>query len=564
MTTVARPPESGHDARRSALAYDDARLARSPVDADLHRGRDGWMRKIAQYLPLVLILVAQAAFTLKLARWAYASGDEGRYIYDGHQLIYELWHGGGSPYYETFFSGAPVIYPVLAAIADYVGGLLAVRLMSLIFMLVATCLLFGTSRRWFGYWPGVLAAGLFAGIGLTQDLGALGTYDAMSLMLVTVAAYCAARTGDDEPHATQWLLATPFVLLVANATKYASCLFDPVVIGIAVCEIRRSGAWRMTQRIAAMGLTTLTLLGVALLVGGRAYLQGVLSSTFSRQADDAAFAGTTSGQANLSAHAIAQASVDWIGAVLALGLLALLLVMLKRKARHYAALLAVLLVAGLLVTAEGIHLRSTESMYKHDDFGVWFTAAGAGAVVAWIRPRFMKALIALVIIVASGFVYTRSAVTTYQASDAVAPMAQYAALKPYLELNSGRYLLGGLTADDLIYEDQVPVPWFRLVDDLYIKYPIPGRGGDSHGEAMGPACYSLKPHCMYLEGIAGYRAAIRAHWFALISMIGEHYTPQDQEIENIVSHTRGYVRLWQLPGPPTWIYTTDYAPRKAN
>jgi hypothetical protein len=558
LTTLAHPPEYGHDGRRSGVAYVEAPPVRLPAETDLDLGGNSWARNIARYLPVVLILVAQAAFTLKLARWAYASGDEGRYIYDGHQLIYELWHGGGSPYYETFFSGAPVIYPVLAAMADYVGGLLAVRLMSLTFMLVATSLLFGMSRRWFGYWPGVLAAGLFAGIGLTQDLGALGTYDSMSLMLVTVAAYCAARTSDDEPHATRWLLATPLVLLAANATKYASCLFDPVVIGIAVWEIRQSGAWRMAQRTAALGLTTLTVLGVALLVGGRAYLQGILSSTFSRQADDAAFAGTTTGQANLTSHAIAQDSWDWIGAVVALALLALLLAMLNRKTRRYAGLLALLLVAGLLVTAEGIHLRSTESMYKHDDFGVWFSAAGAGAVVAWIRPNIMKALIALALIVASGFVYTRSAITTYQASDAPGPIAEYISLKPYLELKTGRYLLGGLTDNDLIYEDRVPVPWFRLVDDLYIKYPIPGRGGDSHGQAMGPACYALKPHCMYLEGIAGYRAAIRAHWFAVVSMIGEHYTAQDQEIENIVSHTPGYVRQWQLPGPPTWIYAADY------
>jgi hypothetical protein len=558
VTTLAHPPGSGHDGRRSAVAYAEAPPARSPVDTNRHRDGDAWARKIVRYLPLVLILVAQAAFTLKLARWAYASGDEGRYIYDGHQLISELWHGGGSPYYETFFSGAPVIYPVLAAMADYVGGLLAVRLMSLTFMLVATCLLFGMSRRWFGYWPALLAAGLFAGIGLTQDLGALGTYDSMSLVLVTAAAYCAARTGDDEPHATRWLLATPLVLLAANATKYASCLFDPVVIGIAVWEIRQSGAWRMAQRTGALVLTTLTVLGVGLLVGGRAYLQGILSSTFSRQADDAAFAGTTTGQANLTSHAIALDSWDWIGAVVALALLALLLAMLSRRGRRYAALLALLLFAGLLVTAEGIHLHSTESMYKHDDFGVWFSAAGAGAVVAWVRPNIMKALIALALIVASGFVYTRSAITTYQASDAPAPIAEYTSLKPYLELTTGRYLLGGLTDNDLIYEDRVSVPWFRLVDDLYIKYPIPGRGGDSHGQTMGLACYSLKPHCMYLEGIAGYRAAIRAHWFALVSMIGEHYTAQDQEIENIVSHTPGYVRLWQTPGPPTWIYAADY------
>lgn len=97
------------------------------------------------WLPLALILVAQAFLSVRLIAGTYASGDEGRYIYTGHQLIYELWHGGGSPYYETFFSGAPVFYPVLAAMADHVGGLAAVCLMSLIFMMTATILLFATT-----------------------------------------------------------------------------------------------------------------------------------------------------------------------------------------------------------------------------------------------------------------------------------------------------------------------------------------------------------------------------------------------------------------------------------
>jgi hypothetical protein len=562
VTTVARPPGSAPDSRRYGYAEAPAspRPARAdkPASAD-GEGSGGWARRVGRSIPLVLILIVQAALTLKLARWAYASGDEGRYIYDGHQLIYELWHGGGSPYYETFFSGAPVIYPVLAAMADYVGGLLAVRLMSLIFMLIATCLLFGVSRRWFGYWPAVLAAGLFAGIGLTQDLGALATYDAMSLMLITVAAYCASRTGDNERYATRWLLATPLFLLAANATKYASFLFDPVVIGIAVWEIRQGGAKRMVQRATALGVTTVTLLSVALLAGGRAYLQGIVSSTFSRQADDAAFAGVNTGESNLTARAVVQSSWDWVGLVVVICLVALLLAMLSRRARRYTPLLALLLTAGLLVTAEGIHLHSTESMYKHDDFGIWFTAAGAGAIVAWLRPRILKAVIALALILASGFVYTKDAVLTYQATDSPTSMIEFVALKPYLDVKGGMYLLGGLSDNDLVYEDRIAVPWWRLVDDNYIKYPIPGRGGDWHGEAIGTACLSLKPGCMYLEGIAGYRAAIRAHWFAVISMIGEHYTAQDQEIESVTSDTPGYVRLWQLPGPPTWIYVADYA-----
>jgi 4-amino-4-deoxy-L-arabinose transferase-like glycosyltransferase len=104
-----------------------------------------------------------------------ASGDESLYIYSGHQLIYELWHGGGSPYFEAYFSGAPDFYPVVAAMADATGGLVAARLMSLVFMLSATALLYGATRRTFGYWPAVSACGLFVSLGITQFLGAYAT-----------------------------------------------------------------------------------------------------------------------------------------------------------------------------------------------------------------------------------------------------------------------------------------------------------------------------------------------------------------------------------------------------
>ena len=110
--------------------------------------------------------------SFRLLHASFANGDESLYIYSGHQLIHEFWHGGGSPYYETYFSGAPVIYPVLAAMADHIGGLVLVRLMSLAFILTATGLLYATARRLFGYWPAVVAIGLFAALGITQSLGA--------------------------------------------------------------------------------------------------------------------------------------------------------------------------------------------------------------------------------------------------------------------------------------------------------------------------------------------------------------------------------------------------------
>ena len=50
------------------------------------------------------------------------------------------------------------------------------------------------------------------------------------LLLIAAAAYCAVRS----VRSTRCLLLIPVILLVANATKYASVLFDPVVVGLAV------------------------------------------------------------------------------------------------------------------------------------------------------------------------------------------------------------------------------------------------------------------------------------------------------------------------------------------
>ena len=126
----------------------------------------------------------QAFVSCRLLYATGAANDEALYIYSGHQLIHEMWHGGGSPYYETYFSGAPVIYPVLAAILDHLGGLVLARLVSCVFMLIATSLLFATARQLFGYWPAVIAAALFAALGITQGLGAYATFDALALMLM--------------------------------------------------------------------------------------------------------------------------------------------------------------------------------------------------------------------------------------------------------------------------------------------------------------------------------------------------------------------------------------------
>jgi Dolichyl-phosphate-mannose-protein mannosyltransferase len=515
--------------------------------------------------PLLVILAMQAVLTARLLRIYPASSDESLYIYSGHQLIHELWHGGGSPFYETWLSGAPDLYPIMAAILDHIGGLYLVREASMAFMTASTCLLYATTQRIFGYWPAVAAAGVFASLGVTQDLGVLATYDALSLLLMALAAYCVVRaTG---PGGTKWLLLTVPILALANWVKYASLLFDPVVIGLgALLLLRREGWRRVGGRAAALSVAIAVALGSTVYLAGSAYVDGIMYTTLNRQSGAQQAFGLVQTD---SARTILTSSWSLIGIVIALGTLALIMTLPLRHERGYLPVLVVLVVAGMMVTAEGLHLRTDQSMSKHDDFGIWFTSIAAGyalARAAELTPRWPVKLsvgaLALAAVAWSGVHYSDNA-TDGDQSRSDTDMAAFTTLRSYLALPGGRFLLGGLADYRMLYDNRLPVPWWQFTDDEYVKYPLPGRGGDWHGQADGLVCGApgqpvLSAACVYLEGISGYQAAIHAHAFAVVSMLGGHGTYQDSAILAALRSTPGYVLLTTLGGAPTYIYAPDY------
>ena len=425
-------------------------------------------------------------------------------------------------------------------------------------MLTANVMLFATTRRLFGYWPAVTASGLFAGLALTQNLGIYATYDVMSLMFMTVAAYCAIRSGE-----TPWLLALPLLVVVANATKYATIVFDPVIIAMAALQ-GESYAWRsVARRLVALSATIGTAVLITAALAGTAYVRGAMWTTFARNSRLQSLEG---GGPLQQPEAIVDKSLHWIGAVFVVSLLALLFA-LARKNWDQIAYLIVLIVAGSLVTLESVRLHSSESMWKHDDFAVWFSCAAAGAVVNYVEEachrRWKIANTAVAVTCAGLIPLTLGLYSTPQArngnSYATRPLeiAAAAFLKPYLE--HGRFLMGARQDDPTLYYDHLAIPWWNHFDDLYIKYPIPGRGGNTHDEGDGLVCYSLKPRCTYLEGPVGYRMAIRAHWFSLVTLVGRAgQTVRDKVIIQTVEHTHGYTLISRIGGEPTWIYLSDY------
>ena len=142
------------------------------------------------------MLAVQAVLSLRLIWSNTAFQDEALYLRAGH-LEWARWlHHAPIPNFPAYFSGAPVIYPPLGALADSIGGLTAARILSLCFMLGVTSLLWATTVRLYGQRAALLAAALFATLAGTQFLGAFATFDAMALFLLSLAVWLGVRSAD--------------------------------------------------------------------------------------------------------------------------------------------------------------------------------------------------------------------------------------------------------------------------------------------------------------------------------------------------------------------------------
>src|SRR5579885_3086216 len=158
-------------------------------------------------LPLPLILLLQAGVSL-VTLHNTAFQDEGLYLLAGRQIL--LSWLGRTPYlepYGLYFSGYPSFYPVIGGVLDFLGGLEAARLFSLLCMLIVTSCVYFLAKRLFNRKSAVIAAFLFAFQGSALFLGRLATYDAF--------CFC--------------LLIGPMLVLIV-AAKYAGLLFVPTVL----------------------------------------------------------------------------------------------------------------------------------------------------------------------------------------------------------------------------------------------------------------------------------------------------------------------------------------------
>jgi hypothetical protein len=328
-------------------------------------------------LPLAVVLTVQAYLSLRLISRNSAFTDEALYLWAG-RLDWSHWlHHTPVPPLARYFSGAPVVYPPIAALASGLGGLTGARVLSLCFMLGATVLLHGVTKRVFDRQSAAFAAALFAGLGSAEFLGAFATYDAMALFLLATATWLGIRAAACRtitPRLTLLMLVA-VALVVANAAKYASALFDPVVLIAVACF-----HWRELGRRAgvAAGLLatagTATGIAIALAVGGKPYLTGIAVTTLSRSSG------------NWPIFGILFVSAGWVGAIAFLAVIGAIAASCAHRSAPYRALVWTLAAAAFLAPAEQARIHVFTSLFKHVAFGGWFGAAVAGyALTAFIR-----------------------------------------------------------------------------------------------------------------------------------------------------------------------------------
>jgi hypothetical protein len=348
----------------------------------------------------------------------------------------------------------------------------------------------------------------------------------MSLMLLAAAAWCAVRAAGTYGAQRAALLAGVAVLLLAaNATKYASALWDPIVIAMAaLAETSRHGRRSGLQTAAAATAGTLLLLVAAILAGGPEYWKGIVFSTLNRTANNGKAAAT-----------ILASAAGWVGMLAVLAILgAVALSLSHTHDRAHKVLGWILAAAVFLAPANQARIGVAVSLFKHVGFGAWFAAITAGygisAVFSALAPRWARmsrqataggfAALVVALIAVTG-IYNAHAKADIPVPYSAAAAAR---LRPMLAASKGMWL--GDSPTVLIYYAHTSAVRWRNTYGFFYDDPVTGRR---------------------LTGRAAYADAIRRHYFGLVVLRSDRITnPIDRAIIKALHRTRGY-RLTVIP-----------------
>lgn len=478
-----------------------ARFAATPIGA-----------RVAGLLPLFAVLVVQIALAYRLRNTAFE--DEALYVYAGHREWAMLLHG--TPTYDnyaSYFSGLPFLYPIVAAGFDYLGGLEAVRLLSLLLMLASTALVWSVTRRLYGSAPAILAAAFFGTCAPTLFLSRLATYDSSAIFLLAVGLWTVVRTARRHP-AFVLLAAPPIVLAIG--VKYASALYLPTLLAVTVLTVPHAQDGTL-RRPWTRGLIRAGLLGLT--------VAATLAAGYASASPDLRLGLTqTTTHRNLGGDptsALVRLSLVWCGW---LALLAVIGVVSEARSRRRpgAALAAVLAASAALATAYQVHIHQMQSLHKHIGFGLLFATPVAALAVSRLSrltavdPRRRIPGLALGLAVVLAWYAGHAAAPEYGWPNSAGLVS---ALRPMTGEGHFKYLAEENEVPRYYLRDSTePYEWLTT---FYFSYTT--KSGRQ------------------LSGLAAYQAAIADHYFDLVVLdFGPTAALDKQLTDTLAQRASGY------------------------
>ncbi|MBF5080309.1 glycosyltransferase family 39 protein [Quadrisphaera sp. INWT6] len=374
---------------------------------------------LARRNPLVVLALAlQAVIALRLHNSAFQ--DEALYLATGHWLLQD--RAGGPPLTsapEGWFTGAPQLYPVLAALLDSAGGLGLVRTASTVLLLATTAAVAWSASSVMHLLGGALnsdsdddgdgdgddagaggtaraarraAAGAALAVAATGPLLALGHFASMDAAAYACLAWAlalglhAVRRGGSRW--AWWGAGAGALLGLAVLLKYTSGIAVPFVLLALVGAAPAVGRPRAVRVAAVAAGTGALVLLLSALTWGRGLVAGFVSSTLARQPVAPAPAS------ELALEVLRDAGLPLLLAVA--GAVVLF--------RHRPLLGAALGLGALAPAVLQVVTGEQVSLYKAPALGTVLGAVAAGVLVAAARAWWASALVvtALVVAVALG------------------------------------------------------------------------------------------------------------------------------------------------------------------
>ncbi len=465
---------------------------------------------VAYRLPMPLILLLQAITSLIVLRNT-AFQDEALYLFAGRQVILNWF--GKAPYlepYGLYFSGYPFFYPVIGGALDFLDGLEAARLFSLLCMLIVTVCVYRMTAQFFERQSALVAAFLFACEGSVLFLGRLATYDALCFCLFALAALLALRAS--KATSAQSCLALGPLLMFAVAAKYAGLLFVPTILALlALWSWKHKGLEEMLVRLG-IALFSLVASGfIAYFSIDKQVLVGLSVTTTNRVGDGATAAMVIGHIATME------------GLFFGLALLGLLFCRGRR-------LLGLLLFgSALLVPIYHTYKGELISLDKHLAFSMFFLAPLAGFTLAslarwgWKRVGRFSWGIALAFCLLTLSLGLQQARNLYSVWPASTQLTTF--LYTRVQDNSGNYLAEDYDVLRYYLKDKT-APWQWSSLDYFV--------------------YTDKEKKV-LSGEAAYQAAIQEGYFSLIEFSYGYHTPLAMQLTQTLNASKHYDLIAKIP-----------------